>query len=303
MLPRFRESLAALVLVAVSALAAADVARDADGVAMMFPAKLAGTSYRMGTSDPRTDPEHLKLWADTLTSMTENGVKFWRSTGHPVSYANGEPGGTSHRLMIFASGGKQTYNWQTGAIEKGYCGNPNDLNAFEATVYCRLNTLTGRHESVSWSIRGGAHNGPNASSIGLSLRDPPGGRRGVYKELTWPNYGYADFVPRFDYRKTSGAWLGIKVVSYIVDRTRVRNLMYLDTSPYNESGEKNNQWRLYLEWFDTQGVAMGRYTQATLWAGWMNMFRVDGWTHLDFSVLSAREIVPPATVVAAGDAK
>jgi hypothetical protein len=39
---------------------------------------------------------------------------------------------------------------------------------------------------------------------------------------------------------------------------------------------------------------MGRYTQATLWAGWMNMFRVDGWTLLDFSILSAREIVPPA---------
>lgn len=267
---------------------------DEDGVAMMFRAKPGGTSFRLGSNDPRADPEHLKLWADTLTPMTENGVKFWRSTGHPVSYASGAPGGTSHRLMIFASGGRQTYNWQTGAIEKGYCGNPNDLNAFEATVYCRLHTLTGRHESVSWSIRGGAHNGPNSSSIGLSLRNPPGGRRGAYKELTWPHYGYADCTTFFDYRKTSGAWLGIKIVSYIADSTRVRNLMFLDTNPYNDAGKKNNEWRLYLEWFDTQGVAMGRYTQATLWAGWMNMFRVDGWTFLDFSILSAREIDPAA---------
>jgi hypothetical protein len=275
--------------------AAPGVTLDTDGVAMMFPAKPGGTSFRLGERDPRSDPEHLKLWADTLTPMTENGVKFWRSTGHPVTYASGAPSGTSHRLMIFASGGKQTYNWQTGAIEKGYCGNANDLNAFEATIYCRLHTLTGKHESVSWSIRGGAHNGPNSSSIGLSLRNPPGGRRGVYKELTWPNYGYADCSTLFDYTKTSGAWLGIKVVSYIADPTRVRNLMYLDTEPYDEKGGKNNRWRLYFEWFDTQGVAMGRYSQAALWAGWMNMFRVDGWTLVDFSILSAREIIPPAT--------
>ena len=84
------------------------------------------------------------------------------------------------------------------------------------------------------------------------------------------------------------------MVSYIADKTRVRNLMYLDTAPYDETGGKKNHWRLYFEWFDTQGVAMGRYTQAALWAGWMNMFRVDGWTLLDFSILSAREIVPPA---------
>jgi hypothetical protein len=285
-------------LTAGAGLRAAETTLDEDGVAMLFPAKPGGTSYRMGTTDPRSDPEHLKLWADTLTPMTDHGVKFWRSTGHPVTYSNGMPSGTSHRLMIFASGGKQAYNWQTGAIEKGYCGNPNDLNAFEATIYCRLNKLTGLHESVSWSIRGGSHNGPNASSIGLSLRNPPGGRRGAYKELTWPNYGYADYKTEFDYTKTDGAWLGIKVVSYIADPTRVRNLMYLDTEPYTATGEKTNKWRLYFEWYDVQGVAMGRYTQATLWAGWMNMFRVDGWTHLDFSVLSAREIIPPKTAAA-----
>lgn len=284
---------AALLLAAVTT-AKADVSLDEDGVAMMFPAKPGTTSFRLGPADPRKDPEHLKLWADTLTHLTENGVTFWRSTGHPVSYASGAPDGTSHRLMIFASGGRQTCNWQTGAIEKGYCGNPRDLNAFEATVYCRLQTLTGKHESVSWSLRGGTHNGPNSSSIGLSLKNPPGGRRAAYKELTWPNYGYADATVFFDYTKTSGAWLGIKVVSYPIDRTRVRNLMYLDTEPYDPAGGKNNRWRLYLEWFDVQGVAMGRYTQVASWAGWMNMFRVDGWTLLDFSVLSAREINPPA---------
>jgi hypothetical protein len=94
----------------------------------------------------------------------------------------------------------------------------------------------------------------------------------------------------FNYTKTSGAWLGIKIVSYIYDSTRVRNLMYLDTTPYNAIGGKNNTWQLYMEWYDVQGVAMGPYTQAALWAGWINMFRVDGWTYLDFSVLSAREI-------------
>lgn len=295
--PLARALLALCTLGLASALAAVERGQqtlDADGVAMLFPAKPGATSFRLGERDPRTDPEHLKLWADTLTQVTEGGVTFWRSTGHPVTYSNGMPSGTSHRLMIFASGGKQTYNWQTGAIEKGYCGNPNDLNAFEATIYCRFIKRTGGHESVSWSIRGGKHDGPNSSSIGLSLRNPPGGRRGVYKELTWPQYGYADAKVFFDYTKTDGDWVGIKVVSYIADATRVHNRMYLDTEPYTATGEKRNNWRLYMEWEDVQGIAMGRYTQATLWAGWMNMFRVDGWTWLDFSVLSAREIVPPA---------
>ncbi len=269
---------------------------DPDGVAMMFPAKVGGTSYRLGSNDPRCDPVHLALWADTLSQHTESGVTFWRSTGHPVTYASGQPDGTSHRLMIFASGGTQMYNWQTGAITHGYCGNPNDLNAFEATAYCRLWTLTGTHESVSWSIRGGKHDGPNCSSIGISLKNPPGSVSSVYKELTWPNYGFASVPPYFTYTKTSGEWLGIKIVSYICSSSQVRNLMYLDTTPYDQAGNKNNIWLLYLEWFDTQGVVMGPYTQATLWAGWMNMFRVDGWTLMDFSILSAREIDVVASV-------
>ena len=82
-----------------SGVRAAGLSLDEDGVAMLFPPKPGGTSYRLGTNDPRKDPEHLKLWADTLTQMTEAGVTFWRSTGHPVSYASGAPGGTSHRLM------------------------------------------------------------------------------------------------------------------------------------------------------------------------------------------------------------
>lgn len=292
-MPLRRAIVAICALVTGVMLRAADHSLDEDGVAMLFPAKPGATRFRLGDRNPRSDPEHLKLWADTLTPMTEQGVTFWRSTGHKVTYSNGMPDGTSHRLMIFASGGKQTYNWETGAIEKGYCGNPQDLNAFEATVYCRLHTLTGRHESVSWSLRGGTHNGPNSSSIGLSLQNPPARKNAAFKELTWPRYGYAECKTEFDYTKKSGAWVGIKVVSYIVDSTRVRTLMYLDTEPYSPTGEKNNRWRLYLDWYDIQGVPMGRYTQAALWAGWMNMFRVDGWTWLDFSVLSAREIIPP----------
>ena len=87
-------------------------------------------------------------------------------------------------------------------------------------------------------------------------------------------------------------------MSYIADPTRVRNLMYLDATPYTAAGEKTNHWRLYYQWDDVQGVPMGHYSQAALWVGWMNMFRVDGWTTLDFSVLSAREIVPPKTEAA-----
>ncbi|SDD71949.1 hypothetical protein [Rhodococcus tukisamuensis] len=268
---------------------------DADGVMMLLPAKAGGTDYRLGSDCPADDHDHLHLWADTLTKETEDGVTFWRSTGHPIQYASGKPDGTSHRITIIAGGGAQAYNWKTGAIEHGFCGNAHDLSAFEATIYCRLHTPTGTHESVSWIIRGGEHDAQrpeDASCIGISLRDAPS-QNSVFKELTHPVYGYSDVRPKFDYTKASGKWLGIKVVSYIDSTTTVRNLMYLDTDPYSSAGSKKNDWRPYLEWTDTQGVVMGAYAQAALWAGWMNTFRVDGWTLVDFSIVSAREIVLP----------
>lgn len=268
---------------------------DADGVQMMFPAKPGGTVYRLGTSSPTGDVEHLHLWADTLTKLTEDGVTFWRSTGHPIEYASGKPDGTSHRVSIIAGGGTQKYNWRNGAVEHGYCGTPRDLSAFEATIYCRMHALTGTHESVSWIIRGGNHDSrhpDDASCIGLSLRDAPS-TNSVFKEFTHPRYGYRDVRPDFAFTKTSGKWLGIKVVSYRDSASSVRNVMYLDTEPYGSAGAKTNDWRPYLDWTDVDGIAMGPYTQAASWAGWANTFRVDGWALLDFSIVSAREIEVP----------
>jgi hypothetical protein len=44
---------------------------------------------------------------------------------------------------------------------------------------------------------------------------------------------------------------------------------------------------------DQDGVNSGRYTQAATWGGWITTLRIDGWRQVDFSILSAREIVPP----------
>ncbi len=115
------------------------------------------------------------------------------------------------------------------------------------------------------------------------------------RELDHPNYDFVHVASRFPYTLQPNQWLAVKMVSYVMpDKTRTRNLLYLDIAPFTAEGKPANNFRLYTEWYDVNGASTGRYTQAALWAGWVNTFRVDGWRTLDFATLAAREIVPPA---------
>jgi hypothetical protein len=91
-------AVALLTIFGAAPLAAATI--DADGVAMMFPAKTGGTSYRLGANNPMADKEHLKLKPRTVEPGMDGVIKFWRSAGERRTYASGAPDGTTRGLIV-----------------------------------------------------------------------------------------------------------------------------------------------------------------------------------------------------------
>lgn len=269
---------------------------DADGVVMLHPAAPTGSSWSLGTRDPNTvDRTYFDLGGDRAARGTENGVTFWTTSGHKVSYASGAPDGVTVRLNIKASGGSQRYTWKNGALQNGFLGNAKDLKNIEATAYVRVRDSNRTHTSMTWKLRGGKHSSSDASlSSCVGMEVPYGGEApSAAREFDHPKYDYVNLKPKFGYQLQEGQWLGVKVVSYVVPGG-TKNFLYLDTAPFDTSGRPRNDFRLFTEWEDRDGKSTGRYSTAATWGGWVTTFRVDGWRKVDFAILSAREIVPPA---------
>ncbi len=268
---------------------------DAYGVGMLFHPHPSGSSWSLGTQDPnRADGLYFDMEWDWATQRTESGLTFWSTAGHRITYESGRPDGRTVRLHLRPSGGTQSLSWRDGAASRGYIGNPADLRNFEATVYVRVHEHLGTLTTMSWKLRGGAHTMHKlASSSCVGMEVPYGGfAPQAFRELDHPTYDHVRLTPKFDYQLEAGRWLGVKVVSYLVEGG-TRNLLFLDTEPFDASGTPRNAFRLFTEWMDVDGVSTGHYSQAATWAGWETTFRVDGWRQVDFTLLSAREIVPP----------
>jgi hypothetical protein len=266
-----------------------------DGVGMLFPADPDGSSFHLGDGDPTDAEPFFDMEGDEAISGTDGGVPYWSTSGHRVTYASGKPAGKTVRLHLRPGGGEQNFTWRDGAMENGFIGGPGDLLNFEATVYVRVHEDNGTHHSMSWKMRGGKHTKPEtarSSCVGMAV--PFGGvAPQAFRELDHPTYDHLALTPYFDYQLEEGRWLGVKVVSYLVEGG-TRNLLFLDTDPFDPSGTPRNQFRLFTEWFDRDGESTGHYDRAATWAGWETTFRVDGWRRVDFTYPSAREIVPPA---------
>jgi hypothetical protein len=263
---------------------------------MLFPSHPSGSSWALGSQDPNTtDPLFWEMNGPGATRGTEHGLTYWTAAGQRVTYASGQPDGKTVRLYIRPGGGQQSLTWRSGADSAGYIGTPQDLLNFEATIYVRVHENNGTHKSMSWKMRGGKHTRPEvarASCVGMDV--PFGGLAPrAFRELDHPTYDHVTHTPRFPYQLQEGQWLGVKVVSYLVEGG-TRNLLFLDTEPFQADGTPRNGFRLYTEWMDRDGESTGHYAKAATWAGWETTFRVDGWRRVDFALPSAREILPPA---------
>ena len=77
-----------------------------------------------------------------------------------------------------------------------------------------------------------------------------------------------------------GLWLG-----------SVINRLYVDDEPFEPmTGRLRNNWKLFAEFVDVEGVSTGKYNKLADWGGWQTTLRTDGVSSLDFTLISLREI-------------
>lgn len=275
----------------------ASVSRHLDpfGVATLF-AEATGAAFQLGAQNPN-NASRFQIERKTIAAAhSEGSLRYWSVAAHDLNYASGGTGKTV-RLHIYASGGEQKFTWKT---QKGYLSNPTDVRNQEFTVYVRVRGITDpKRAAISLKIRGGAHTERNPDLASCTMMTFQAASTGAVarfgKELTHPIYDYVRLTPHFEATLTPDRWVGLKLVSFAApnQEPRIVNRLYLDTEPFDESGRLRNHWRLFVEYIDEEGKITGKYAKLADWGGWQTTLRTDGVAHLDFALLSLREIVPP----------
>lgn len=278
------------------ALAQAPIAFDADGVQMLRPSAAGGSHLRLGSNNPNRHPAFGFDYKTMASAEQENGLPYWHLNASALTYASGAQGYTA-RLHLYASGGKQQFNWKT---QKGHLSQPGDVRNQEFTVYVRVHELLTRvGAQVSLKIRGGGHHAkdPDAASATMMTFAPathPSITR-FGKELSHPIYDYVKLKPEFDASLQSNVWTGLKLLSWTnpANPQQVINQLYLDNAPFDATGKPSNRWRLFSQYVDEAGKNTGHYAQLADWGGWQTTLRVDGYRSVDLAWPSVREILPP----------
>ncbi len=276
----------------------AHAALDADGVQMLLPSAPDGSSLRLGAQDPNALSQTAFDYKAKATAGSDpqlSGMAFWNVPAVALDYSSGAKGYTA-RLHLYASGGKQQFNWKT---QRGYLSSPADVKNQEFTVYVRVHeVLTPAIAQVTLKIRGGGHhaNEPDAGSSTMMTFAPSSNTSVTRfgKELSHPHYDYVPLVPAFDAALQENQWVGLKLLSWTDpnDRKRVINELLIDTSPFDAAGKPANTWRLLSSYIDVEGKSTGRYSKLADWGGWQTTLRIDGYRSVDFAYPSVREIVP-----------
>ena len=272
---------------------------DVNNVAILYPSDPDGSSYFLGTQDPNKTPNFLiEQWTIAVRRTDPNGLVYWNLPSHPLLYAGAGSGWTTRMNMYASAGMAQTYTWKN---QPGYLHQQADVKNQEETVYIRAHRLLDpAHAGISLKIRGGAHtssNGDLASCIMFEFgtggyQAPSAARFG--KELHHPDYDWVSLPTVFSYALAENQWVGLKMVSYnsSTNAKEVVNKFYLDTDPFDASGQPKNGWRLFATYIDVDGKSTGRYSKLVNWGGWQTTVRTDGYNDIDFAFPSVREIIP-----------
>lgn len=153
---------------------------------------------------------------------------------------------------------------------------------------------------MTLKIRGGKHTDSNpswGSCTMMTIGAPTsGGIARFGKELDHPTYDYVKLTPLVATQLTDNAWIGLKLISYQRpgETTKVQYRMYVDRTPFDGSGKPSNTWEAFSTYEDVEGKDTGAWTKLVDWGGMVTTFRTDGLHDIDFTLLSVREIVPPA---------
>ena len=269
---------------------------DEDGVEMLR-ASAPGSRFRLGKQNPNSTRNFQIERMTAAVHRTDGALQFWNVSAHDLDYASGGSGKTV-RLHIYAGGGQQTYSWKTQ--KQGFLSSVSDIRNQEFTAFVRVHGITDpRRAAITLKIRGGAHSlkSPDLASCTMMTFQArsTGSVARFGKELTHPVYDYVTLAPAVDTALNENRWFGLKLLSYNSpgNPDRIINRLYLDIDPFDRiSGEPHNNWKLFAEFVDVEGVSTGRYNKLANWGGWQTTLRTDGVSSLDFALISLREVQP-----------
>ena len=237
---------------------------DDERVATLL-APAPGAGFRLGGDNPNS-ARNFQIERKTPALPRSDGeLQFWTVAAHEIDYASGGSGKTT-RLHIYASGGQQAYTWKT---QKGYLATPSDMRNLEFIAFVRVHGITDpRRAAITLKIRGGAHTAKNpdlASCTMMTFQSASTGAVARFgKELTHPIYDYVALTPAFGAALNENRWFGLKLLSYSSPGrpARVVNRLYLDNDPFEPAtGRPRNNWKLFSEFVDVEGVEHGQVRQ------------------------------------------
>lgn len=262
---------------------------------MLLPSA-GGSRFRLGKDNPNSAGNFQIERKTPAQRRSEGALQYWNVTAHDLDYASGGSGKTV-RQHIYASGGQQAYTWKT---QKGYLSSAQDIRNQEFTALVRVHGITdAKRAAVTLKIRGGAHSAKNpdlAASTMMTFQAASTGAAARFgKELSHPIYDYVRLTPAFDAALIENRWVGLKLVSFSAphDPTRVIHRLFLDSDPVEATTDRpRNQWKLFAEFIDVEGVSTGKYSKLADWGGWQTTLRTDGIGSLDFAWISLREVLP-----------
>ena len=276
-----------------------------DGVAQIYPTSPGGTEFYLNMDNPYqgggytsrpTAQFNISYGRGSqipFTAETDpNGLKYFNTTGNPITYASGSKPGRSVRLDVYPDGGKwankKSHSWQNNP---GYLYTDKGIGSGEFTVFIRVHGDLGSHQAYACKI--GGRDEDDIRSL-IEMVYPTANHSNIQVNYNYAHFPYVHAKPSLAISNPpplahNGKWIGVKVIHVIAADRKFSNWeMWIDTNPFDSNGKPANNWVLAATYKDN-GVA--EYNNIPLtWKCQKDVCRVDGFASVDFTLISDREI-------------
>jgi hypothetical protein len=265
-----------------------------DGVLQLYPTLPGGKQFYVGTNPDRSRfnvsygrNSHLPFTPKQEEEGGIGGLTFYNTTGSPISYRSGQPGGRSVRLDVYPDGGMwSNHTNHSFRNNPGYLYTPAGIASGEFTVYIRPHGSLGTHQACVWKLAGRDEDEiRSVFEIGAADAKHPT----PFANWDYTHYAYHK-CPTQVYshhgRLIPERWYGMKAVRIVSPSRKFCDFhLYEDTIV---NGKPANKWRLIAYAHDSGDKDMDGIV--CTWKSHKDVVRVDGFQSVDFALLSTRAI-------------
>jgi hypothetical protein len=276
---------------------------DRDGVEELYPTNTNKLSAWMSDSSSLNNSYVGNGYNYSYSPVTQGPLSFWRSPGTTTA-----TGFRTHRISIWPAGNREaesTFHWNSGAISNGYLVNSNDIRDYEGTLYWRVNLpVVGTHQDARVGPRGNDGNDTRSDVVQFKIANSSAFDASIsticklYETNTNIGGGYRCPAPGItvhtSWTPLVSTWNATKIVGWNLPNGSVHWEIWIDRIPFlSGTATPRNVWEKWYSWDDTT-------SDVSLYGGWpicswgapRFAVRIDGFTSVDFAILSARSIIP-----------